>query len=104
MLPPPRININLFNLEEPLPLPQIPTSPEEQHDWESKARLEENLGVASSRLPRRGYSDEDLCDERDAYEEETQPGAPDAADGMEGDFVEATAVVFPGGPEANVGL
>ena len=102
MLPAPSIKIDLIQLQRTLSPHKIPNSPEEQHDRQRKIGLEEVLGIAQ--LAREGRADGhvELGGERDEDEEETEPGAVDAANGFEGDFVEGAAAVGPGRAEADV--
>jgi hypothetical protein len=100
---PPTIQINLTQLLNTLSLPQVPTSPKEQHDRQRKVRLEEALSIINAAAGGRDGGEE-LRDQRDDDEHQTDPGAGDAENMLERDVIERAAVGTPGGAEAYVRL
>jgi hypothetical protein len=103
-LPPSCIKINLIEFQKSLSLPEISDSPEEQHDRQCQVGLEEIFSSSQLGGERRCNGDEELRRGGDEDEEEAEPGAVDAANGLEGDFVDGAAGVFPCGTEADMCL
>ncbi len=97
------IKVNLIQLQGSLSPHEISDSPEEQHDWQRKVGLEEVLGITQVAREWWANGDEELGCHRDEDEEEAEPGAVDATDGLEGNLIEGAALFSPGCAEADVG-
>lgn len=98
------VEINLVNSEPAGSLPGVSDSPEDKDDGNSKALLEEVLGITNTALARRADGSENLGSQNNSTEEDTHPGAVDTTTGFEGDQVERAALVSPGFAEADVAL
>lgn len=98
------IQIDLGEFQEALTLPEIAASPEEQHHRKREVRLEEVLGGTQVVGEWWSNSDEELGSQSDEDEDDSKPGTPNSADGLEGNFIESATLSGPCLSEANVCL
>jgi hypothetical protein len=98
------VQIDLVDAQEALSLPEIADGPEEQDHRKGKVGLEKILRGGQVAGKGRGDCDEELSREGDEDEEEAEPRAVHAADGLEGDFIERAAGGSPRVAEPDVGL
>lgn len=119
------VHVDLTELEEARPLPEVSAHPEEQDDWKGQVHLEETFGIVGwlaietsngpdsnvklldgqhgAKIKRRTQPTTDLSNENQDDHDNTGPRAPDTESRLEWDLVESATVVFPGSAEADMG-
>ena len=98
------VEVDVHRLVRESALPDVGTDPESEEDGRGEVRLEEALGgeggvgIASSDGP---DGDVELGDEDEGDEADSEPGADNATEGLEGKLLERMALANPGGPETD---
>lgn len=98
------VQIDLVNAQPASALPEPATSPEGKDNGDSKALLEEVLGITNSSLPGRSDGNENLSCKKNGAEEETHHATVDTTSSLEWDIVQRSTLVRPSLTESNVTL